>query len=137
VHEGLEDERVVDGVVLDVGLQIPAGLAAAGGGAVHDVISDKEASLKDLDSPGKGDSLLLDGSKVHTVLSTRQTSAGQNLHSTEVLATLASVGEETTETVANILREIVLREKLGHKTIGEAIEGVVEKSEVSRHTVGK
>jgi hypothetical protein len=134
VHEGLEDKRVVDGVVLDVGLQVPAGLAAAGSGAVHDVISDKEASLKDLNSPSKSKSLALNGSEVDTVLGARHTSAGQNLHSTEVLATLASVNEHATKAISDVLREIVLSEELSDETFDKAIKRVVEKNKISRHS---
>jgi hypothetical protein len=50
---GLEHEGVVDGDHADVGREVPAGLAAAGLGRVHDVVGDEEEGLQQLDHPAE------------------------------------------------------------------------------------
>jgi len=50
---GLEHEGVVDGDHADLGLEVPAGLAAAGLGRVHDVVGDEEEGLEELDHPAE------------------------------------------------------------------------------------
>jgi hypothetical protein len=50
---GLEHESVVDGDHTDVGGEVPAGLAAAGLGRVHDVVGDEEEGLQQLDHPAE------------------------------------------------------------------------------------
>jgi hypothetical protein len=54
---GLEHEGVVDGDHADAGLEVPAGLTAAGLGGVHDVVGDEEEGLKELNHPAKGGSV--------------------------------------------------------------------------------
>ena len=52
VDEDLEEEGVVNGIVLgDVRVLVPARSAAAGDGAVHDVVGDEEEGLEPLDLP--------------------------------------------------------------------------------------
>lgn len=50
---GLEHEGVVDGDHADTGLEVPAGLAAAGLGRVHDIVGDEEEGLEQLDHPAE------------------------------------------------------------------------------------
>ena len=50
---GLEHEGVVDGDHADLGLEVPAGLAAAGLGRVHDVVRDQEEGLEELNHPAE------------------------------------------------------------------------------------
>ena len=53
VDAGLEEEGVVDGDQADTGMLVPAGLTAAGDGAVHNVIADQEESLEQLGEPAQ------------------------------------------------------------------------------------
>lgn len=57
IHNGLENEGVVDGDHLNVLKAVPAGLATAGHGVVHDVVSHKEESLQKLKAPTQSSSL--------------------------------------------------------------------------------
>lgn len=54
VDARLEDEGVVDGDHADSFLAVPAGLAAAGDAAVHDVVGDEEEGLEELRHPAEG-----------------------------------------------------------------------------------
>jgi hypothetical protein len=50
---GLEHEGVVNGDHADFGCEVPAGLATAGLGRVHDVVGDEEEGLQELDHPAE------------------------------------------------------------------------------------
>lgn len=50
----LEHESVVDGDHADALVAVPAGLAAAGDGRVHDVVRDEEEGLEELGHPAEG-----------------------------------------------------------------------------------
>lgn len=54
VDARLEDEGVVDGDHADTLLAVPAGFAAAGDAAVHDVVRDEEEGLEQLCHPAQG-----------------------------------------------------------------------------------
>lgn len=54
VDGGFEHEGVVDGDHADFGDFIPAGLAAAGLGGVHDVVGDEEEGLEEFGEPAEG-----------------------------------------------------------------------------------
>lgn len=54
VDGGFEHEGVVDGDHADFGELVPARLAAAGLGAVHDVVGDEEEGLQELGEPAEG-----------------------------------------------------------------------------------
>ena len=51
VDGGFEHEGVVDGDHADFWELVPAGLAAAGLGAVHDVVGDEEEGLEEFGQP--------------------------------------------------------------------------------------
>ena len=134
VHERLENDGIIDGIHLHLGELVPAGLAAAGGGAVHDVVGDKEAGLEHLHSPGKSKSLVLDGGEVDTGDLSSSLGVEDDLDGTEVLAALAVVDEHATKTISQISRKIrVFLSKLGDEAIDKAVEGRVEEIELSGH----
>lgn len=53
VDAGLEHEGVVDGDQANALVAVPAGLAAAGDRAVHDIIADQEEGLEQLSEPAQ------------------------------------------------------------------------------------
>ena len=57
VDGGLEHEGVVDGDHADTVLAVPTWGAAAGDGAVHDIVGDEEEALKELGHPAEGGGL--------------------------------------------------------------------------------
>ena len=57
VDGGLEHEGVVDGDHADAVLSVPTWGAAAGDGAVHDIIGDEEEALEELGHPAEGGGL--------------------------------------------------------------------------------
>lgn len=57
VNGSLKDDGVVDGNHADTLVTVPAGLAAAGDAAVHDIVGDEEEGLEQLGQPAQGSGL--------------------------------------------------------------------------------
>jgi len=134
VHERLENDGIIDGIHLDVGESVPAGLTTTSDRTIHEIISDKEAGLEHLYSPGKSKSLVLDGGEVDTGDLSSSLSIEDDLDGAEVLATLARVIEHTTKTISQVGGKIrVLLSKLGDEAIDKAIVRGIKKLEFSGH----
>ena len=58
VDSRLQHEGVVDGNQTNILLAVPAGLATAGDGAVHDIVADQEEGLKQLGHPAEDAEML-------------------------------------------------------------------------------
>eukprot|EP00128_Syssomonas_multiformis_P007536 Colp12_sorted_trinity150504_noHs@13455 len=127
VHEGLEDETVVDGDGLHLGQAEPAGLASAGHAVVHEVIGDQEEGLQELDAPAQrgGLAALLVGQGVAHQLG-ESVSYTQGSQASVHLAAGHGVGQHAADPLGGLGAELVGNREVVQDLLAKLVEHLLE-----------